>query len=158
MNKKQNGFSMIEVLVSLIILAIGLLGLAGLQMTNMKSIYSSGSRAQATVLAHDMLERLRLNPGPAIEGKYNVGYGEVPAVTPDTNANQVTPYKEVAEWKALIQEKLPGAQGDVNVTIIEGNVGVAKVSVKWNDARGSENSEDQIDGGLLEFTAVSRIN
>jgi len=53
---------MIEVLVTMIILSIGLLGLAGLQLTGMRSANSASLRTQATVLVTDITERMRANP------------------------------------------------------------------------------------------------
>lgn len=58
---KQRGFSMIEALIALLILAIGLLGMASLMMTSMKSNQSAAMRNQASWLAYDIIERMRLN-------------------------------------------------------------------------------------------------
>lgn len=74
MNK--NGFTMIEVLVGLVILAIGLLAIAGLQITSVKGNSFSSNLTQASVLAQDRLEILRnldwahadLNAGTHNEG------------------------------------------------------------------------------------------
>lgn len=59
---KQHGFTLIEVLVTLIIVAVGLLGLAGLQVTGLRNNLSSESRSQATLMANDIIERMRANP------------------------------------------------------------------------------------------------
>jgi type IV pilus assembly protein PilV len=59
--KQQNGFSMIEVLVTIILLAFGLLGLAGLQAKTMNLEMESYQRAQALVLLSDMVSRLESN-------------------------------------------------------------------------------------------------
>jgi type IV pilus assembly protein PilV len=58
-----HGFSLIEVLVTLIILSIGLLGLAALQTTSVREGFDSGQRSQATWLAQELVERMRANPG-----------------------------------------------------------------------------------------------
>jgi len=60
--KKQNGFSMIEVLVSLIVIGVGLLGLSGLQIASVKGTNNAHSRNIATNLAMDLSERMRANP------------------------------------------------------------------------------------------------
>ncbi len=57
MNK--NGFTLIEVLAALIILAIGLLALASLQVTSVYGNFFSNNVTQATVIAQDRLEQLR---------------------------------------------------------------------------------------------------
>lgn len=56
------GLTMIEILVTLIVLSIGLLGMAALQLTGIRSANSSTSRTQATLLANDIAERMRANP------------------------------------------------------------------------------------------------
>jgi len=56
--KNQGGFSMIELLVAVVILAIGLLGLAELQVTAMKANSKSEGMIAATSLAQEIIERL----------------------------------------------------------------------------------------------------
>ena len=55
----QAGSSLLEVLVAVVVLSIGLLGLAGLQMTSIKSSHSAYMRSQATLLAYDLADRAR---------------------------------------------------------------------------------------------------
>lgn len=64
---KQNGFSLIEVLVSMIIIAVGLLGLAALQARAINSEFESYQRSQAVSLTFDMVQRIRTN-------RANMGY------------------------------------------------------------------------------------
>lgn len=58
---RQAGFSLIEVLISMMIVAIGLLGLAGLQARAMNAEFESYQRSQAVMLANDMVERIRMS-------------------------------------------------------------------------------------------------
>lgn len=62
MKRKIAGVSMIEVLVTLVILSIGLLGMAGLQLSSIRGTNSSNYRTQAALLANDIIERMRANP------------------------------------------------------------------------------------------------
>ena len=57
--KKQTGFTLIEVVAGLIILAIGLLGIAAMQITATKGGYFSNNVTQATIFAQDKLEYLK---------------------------------------------------------------------------------------------------
>ncbi len=68
----SNGFSLIEVLVALLILSVGLLGLAALQTTSMKYNTESYYRSQATYLAYDIIDRMRANPVGVNNGNYDV--------------------------------------------------------------------------------------
>jgi len=63
--RSQAGFTLLESLIAFLVLAIGLLGLAGLQIQGMRFNTESYARSQATILAYDILERMRLNPEQA---------------------------------------------------------------------------------------------
>ncbi|MGZ6236579.1 MAG: type IV pilus modification PilV family protein, partial [Syntrophales bacterium] len=65
MNKNKNGFSLIEVLIGLVLLAIGLLAIAGMQISSVRGNFFSSNLTQASVLAQDRLETLR-----------NIAYGD----------------------------------------------------------------------------------
>jgi type IV pilus assembly protein PilV len=56
------GFTLIEVLVTIVVVSIGLLGLAGLQINGLRANVSSEARSKATLLANDIIERMRANP------------------------------------------------------------------------------------------------
>ena len=67
--KSQLGFSMIEVLVSLIVIGVGMLGLSGLQIASMKGTNNAHSRNVATILAMELSDRMRANR-PGIDGGF----------------------------------------------------------------------------------------
>lgn len=75
----QKGFSLVEVLVAVVILSIGLLGLAGLQVTNLQFNKSAAQRSQATILAHDIIDRMRANRTQAEAGAYDLALGAGPS-------------------------------------------------------------------------------
>ena len=56
------GLTMIEVLVTLVILSVGLLGMAAMQVTGIRGTNNAGYRTQASLLANDIAERMRANP------------------------------------------------------------------------------------------------
>ncbi len=59
---RQTGFSLIEVLVTMVVLSVGLLGIAGMQASGMRNNHAAYTKTQATNLAMDMAERIRANP------------------------------------------------------------------------------------------------
>lgn len=67
---KRSGFTLIEVLITIVILAIGLLGLAGLQMTSLNNQLEAYQRAQAVLLLDEMANRIRVNTVAARAGAY----------------------------------------------------------------------------------------
>jgi type IV pilus assembly protein PilV len=68
--KQNSGFSLIEILVSLVVLSIGLMGLAGLQMAALKGTNDAHYRTQASLLMMDLADRMRANQKGVAEGKY----------------------------------------------------------------------------------------
>ncbi|MES9904909.1 MAG: type IV pilus modification protein PilV [Sedimenticola sp.] len=60
---RQRGLTLLEVLVAVVVLAIGLLGLAGLQVRGLRNVSESGTHAQAVILANELVERVHLNRG-----------------------------------------------------------------------------------------------
>ncbi|RBW48199.1 type IV pilus modification protein PilV [Marinobacter sp. F3R11] len=64
--KPQGGFTMIEVLVAVLVLAIGLLGVAGVQLVSMQQTVNSTLRSEATMYAQTVAERLRSNGGATL--------------------------------------------------------------------------------------------
>lgn len=139
------GFTLIEILISVVVLAIGLLGMAALQMNGLRNNQSAYFRAQATQLAYDMADRMRTNIVEARDaasgGTYNNG-----ASTPNNCATgacttaQMTGY-DFSQWNAELAAQLPSGTGRV---CIDGtpnddacdNVGtVYAIKVWWDDSR-----------------------
>jgi len=145
--RTARGFTLIEVLVALVIFAIGLLGLAGLQSQSLKFNYSAFLRTQASFLAYDILDRMRANPEQAtLKGNfaYNIGLDEdaadescVDVNSPATLECTVTQLvnADLTEWKESLDALLPDGQGEIDVREQPGGSGifVARVRVRWSD-------------------------
>lgn len=69
--QRQLGFSLMEVLISVIVLSIGLLGLGGLQMTSLKGSNNSHFRTVASLAVTDLADRMRANPIAIAAGQYD---------------------------------------------------------------------------------------
>lgn len=132
--RHQSGFSMLEVLVSMIIIAIGLLGLAALQAQSLRSNQSAYLRSQATLLAYDMFDRMRANRVAARDGQYNVSLGEVP-----TGTNMVA--TNISEWKGNLAALLPSGDGSINRQ--SGERTLITITVTWNDDRETDSSGNE---------------
>jgi type IV pilus assembly protein PilV len=100
---------MTEVLIAVFVLSVGLLGIAGLQLTSLKSTHASAMRSQATYLAYDIIDRMRANNTVAVAGGYDI------AETADPLAGSVAG-SDLATWRAAIARTLPAADRDGNGT------------------------------------------
>lgn len=117
-DKQNKGFTLIEVLVSIFVIAIGLLGLAGLQLNALQNNHSAYLRSQATVLASNIIERMRANSTAVFSGAYNEGTAnedtDCLASSAGCNSTAMAGH-DLFEWEALLAEQLPGGEGVVCV-------------------------------------------
>ena len=74
-SKTQTGFSLIEILISLLILSIGMLGLGGLQLSSLKSANNAHFRTVASLAATDLIDRMRSNPTAVQNNLYTATLG-----------------------------------------------------------------------------------
>lgn len=134
------GFTLIEALVTFLVLAIGLLGLAGLQTKGLQFDQSAYQRTQAALLASDIADRMRANVTAARADQYDVTYGDAVNSTADCVASTCTTTEiakfDLTQWKDALATFLP--RGDGAVTAAAGAVaGTADVTVTvyWDERR-----------------------
>jgi len=85
------GFTLIEVLIAVVILSIGLLGMAGIQLQGLRGTTSSNLRSDATILANDIAERIHANiDGVSIGAAQNLEYANVDTATINCAATPAT--------------------------------------------------------------------
>src|SRR5687768_17421752 len=68
------GFTLVEVLVTVVLISVGLLGLAALQLTTLRGNHDAYARSQASILAANILDCMRTNPMAFRHGSYDVDY------------------------------------------------------------------------------------
>ena len=146
---RSGGFTLVEVLVSLVVLAIGLLGTAKLMMFSSHSNDSAYLRSQATALAYEILDDMRANRQEALNGTSYITAAAVPAVAPGTlclgigsctTAPQLGLY-DVYQWGLHLNANsgatppgaLPNGQGSVAIAAVGGQTTVTIV-VSWDDS------------------------
>lgn len=151
---KQRGVSLIEVLVTALIMGVGLIGMASLQSKSAQFNQGAYLRSQANLLAYDIAERMRTNRNEAITGSvadldnekaavpnpYETDY----ATTEASGSN--TSDKDLAEWKQNLANYLGDtAQGKIacDVTTKE-----CTISIRW--AEPGENIVDKDDDEILD--------
>lgn len=114
-NGKGGGFTLIEVLVAVVVLGVGLLGLAALQVSGLYYTHGSALRAQATLLASDMAERMQANPLGMQANNYNnptaTQHGDCVGTTGCAPADMAQ--HDASEWNLALSTQLPGGGGVV---------------------------------------------
>lgn len=138
---RDRGFSLLEVLIALVILSVGLLGIAAMLSSSLKSNDSAYMRTQATVLAYNILDSMRTNLNEVQSSAYNIAIG-TPAPGSATacigsSANcgpaALATY-DLSAWKTALATTLPEGDGSI-VTTTVGGVTIVTVTVQWNDSR-----------------------
>lgn len=132
------GFSMIEVLIALLVLALGLLGFALLQTLNLRFTQSANYRTQATNLAYEMLDLMRSNRLAAAQygaATFTAGSESVPATgCTRPEGTGVTVAQNVERWQCQVVETL-GESAAAEVTFA---ANVATVTITWGERVGPD--------------------
>ncbi len=123
--KKVAGFTLIEVLVTVTILSIGLLGVGKLQGFGLKQNQNAAQRTPATILAYDILDRMRANREAALSEDYDIDLEEDPSGSSIAVSN-------LAEWKSALADPLllPGGDGSVDLNTANN---IVTINVQWNE-------------------------
>lgn len=139
--KHQDGITLTEVLVAVVVTAIGLLGVARMQTISVRYNHSAYLRSQAASVADSLIERMRVNRDAAIAGSYNAALTDAPPVAancigPGANCSpaQLAAF-DVRLWLLSTQNLLPAGDGSINVdaTVTPPTV---TVTVQWDDSKG----------------------
>lgn len=140
---KQNGFTLIEVLIAMLILAIGILGVAALQFKGMQYNTDAYFRSQINFLVYDIADRMRLNQANAGEYASNLTNYTVPGTRPtgctQTGTGAVGRANDLACWQVQLYDALPpGSVANIN----NDGGGLYTVTITWTDRENSGHSID----------------
>lgn len=156
--RHHRGDTMIEVLVTVLILAVGVLGVAAMQVTTLKNLNSSHSASIAAMLAEDFSERMRANSEAALDNDYN--HSAAPANQTNCVANTCTPADlavyDMNTWWQTLNANLPSASGEVTRDV---GSDTFVITVRWDEDRSGSagtacpvESEADLDCYQLEVT------
>ena len=127
-----NGFTLVEVLIALVIMSVGMLGIAGLYVHSMQAARTSLFRHQAVTLAGDVADRIRANPragaGYMVAGQDNSCIDGGVDCTPAEMAQS-----DILDWQTQARDTLPAGA----VAILFNNAvapSTYRIRVTWNEA------------------------
>jgi type IV pilus assembly protein PilV len=151
--KTNTGFTLIEVLIAMLILAIGLLGLAGLQTSNIRSNLAAYNHGQAVQLLYDIADRMRANncnptstitcnipPYANADAAYVIGNTNTlgstvnaactQTATPTSCTPTILAGNDLIEWNNAISATLPMGRGCITTAN-----GIFTLYITWDDDR-----------------------
>ncbi len=145
MKRTNRGFTLIEVMIAMLVMSLGLLGIAATLVTAMHSATSNYLKQQAVQTAYDMADRMRSNfkaaSTPNSSNPYIVAMTPPAAGTPSPDcsaavctATNMAAY-DVWQWKTSLKNNLPGGLGSISVIPDPATSTMAQVTitVQWSD-------------------------
>lgn len=146
---QQRGFSLIEIMVTVIILATGLLGVAAMQVQTKRSNFEATQRSTASMLTHDIIERMRANPGELRNylTVSDLGDGTLTTPSPACTSGATCTTTELAAYDLFVWEQaidgvtstrsgrntggLASPTGCITSTVALGTAGPYTVAIAW---------------------------
>jgi type IV pilus assembly protein PilV len=132
MKNYEKGVGLIEVLVTVLILATSLLALSAMQLRSLQFNHSAYLRSQVNIFAYDMIDRMRLTrpsnvANPLTFNRYVIQFNDS---VPGGSTVEET---DIREWRTALANAIPDGLGQINCT----QVGFCTVDVKWTEPDGT---------------------
>jgi len=125
------GVSLIEVMISVLILGIGMLGIAAMQTTALRNNQSALERSQVVMQTYTILDAMRANRDAALIGSYNTG-----GLICDVPTGDSLVEKDQAVWMQGLKSTL--ADADTTCGSITCDDGDCTIAVQWDDSRAKD--------------------
>lgn len=153
--RRSHGFTLIEVLVAILLLAIGVLGAAAMQLNALKYNQTASIRTQATFLAYAIADSMRANRNAAKNGDYEI------AIDAQPSGDSVAA-GDLKSWIEQIKTQLPDGQGAI-AYLSKGGVARVQITLQWDESRLGGNSnvrtgdEDDAAQNTQQFIFVTEL-
>jgi type IV pilus assembly protein PilV len=157
---RSRGFSLLELLVTLVVLSIGLLGIGLMQTTNLGLTKTAYSRTQAMLLASDIADRIRANENFAASyvTTSNTGNSQPGCTNGAACAGAALAVADIQDWSNRIFAEFPGGTGEIlgapstpdacpGYTPTAIAAGFMRVVIKWGESASSTGAENTVGGG-----------
>ncbi len=156
--RSQSGVGLIEVMISVLILGVGLLGVAAMQATALRNSQSSLERSQAVALSYAILDAMRANRDTALAGGYNLA--AMQCVVPAAGTLAQT---DLNRWITALKDNMGQPADTSTCGQVSCAAGMCTVTIQWDDSRGVSTNAAAGDaanreGGLQrQVTTVARL-
>ena len=131
LKQRQTGTTLIEVLVAVVIISVGLLGVAALNLTSLRNSFDANSRTKATLLANDMADRMRANASVANPtaiadaSPYEIAIGA-------NKSGAAIVDEDIITWKALLGQSLSEGDGSISWVPV-GDMRLFTITIQWTE-------------------------
>lgn len=150
-NTTQRGFSLLEALIAVLVLSIGLLGVAALQANALRNNQSSLERSMAVAQSYSILEAMRANVAAARNRNYDIG---MTCVAP-AGGSLIT--NDQRRWILDLQANV-GVSACGSIACSAATPGLCTITVQWDDSRGTSGNATNTAGNAAQtITTVSQL-
>lgn len=151
---QQSGISLVEVIVTILILSIGLLGMAALQNTSLKLAYDSYLRTQASFLAYDLIDRIRANPSIRYQLSDTASISQKNCFAGDNcNPGEIQQH-DLYFWKKQADELLPNARLRLEY---DNAVSTYTMILRWDDRYEDDAQADESKQFVYHFRVEANL-
>lgn len=139
-SSRQQGATLIEIVITVLILSTSLLAMATLQSRSLQFNKGASLRSHANIFAYDIIDRIRINRG---ETSSNItGYSADFGAAPSGNTLAVA---DVAAWRQNLSNVLPGGEGKI---ACDSGTRICTITIRW--------SEEQLFGAYTTVNTEGR--
>lgn len=157
----QKGVGLVEVLVSMMILSVGILGIVSLQSRSTQFNRGAMFESQAVNLAGDIMDRMRANP--IEKNRYRIDlndpspdYESCDGTSANCSPSDLADY-DVATWRAALAENLPQGNGEIVRLNGVGDINIFVIIIQYEDGRVEASSANELGGSTsIPKTVVFR--
>lgn len=147
---QQQGVGLIEVMITVLVLATALLTVAALQTRALQFNQSAYVRSQANIFAYDIIDRIRINRGA---NAANIAFYEVSYDGNPGGGNGLAT-ADINEWRQNLTDALPAAKGAIDCTVA---TQICTVSIRWVEEHIFGEEGDDNSDAVTEFNYSTRI-
>lgn len=146
--RAQAGVGLIEVLIALLVLSIGMLGMAGLQMWSLKNNQGSMERGMAVMQTHTIADAMRADRTNAIDNRFNIAPGE--EIGTERSA-WVT--EALTTWRGSLIANL----GEFATGGIDCDGATCEITIQWKDQTVVQEDAEEEGAGMQTLTTQVRL-
>jgi len=141
--QNQAGVSLIEILITLLVMSVGALGVASMQLTGLKYTAGAQTRSQASLLANDMMDRI-------------LGFqsaGRAPSkncYTAVCNTQELVAHDKFV-WLQQVSDLLPFGEGEITHSNIDSDQRIYVISLRWRRVANTQGGDDSEEFQLFTY-------
>ncbi|MDE3209501.1 MAG: type IV pilus modification protein PilV [Pseudomonadota bacterium] len=150
LRRTQSGVGLIEVMVAVLVLSIGFLGVAALQVVSLSTNNSAMARSMAVIASYSIQDAMRADIANARAGSYNTGTTPIKANACPAAGTTLATW-QLNQWCAELGNRL-GAAASTTGAIKCSNTGDCTVTITFDDSRsgvGGSNAQQVVTEGML---------